>query len=78
MNCPVCGKEMRPGTLNTYGMWNYFLPQGAPKPRWHTAGSIERLGGIVLKDPYASPRDGSWEQPAWVCCGCKKIVMEYG
>ena len=35
MNCPVCGKEMRPGTLNTYGMWNYFLPQGAEAEMAH-------------------------------------------
>lgn len=78
MNCPVCGKEMSPGTLNTYGMWNYFLPQGALKPKWLTNGNIERLGGIILKDPYTSLEDaGALDRPAWVCRACKKIVMEY-
>ena len=48
MNCPVCGKEMEPGFLNTFGMWEYFLPQGAPKLNWHTMGGIVKRGGIVL------------------------------
>ena len=26
MNCPVCGKEMEPGVLNTLASWDYFLP----------------------------------------------------
>lgn len=78
MNCPVCGKEMTSGFLNTYGMWNYFLPQGAPKLRWLTTGGIEQMGGIVLKDPYTSLKDaGALDRPAWVCRACKKIVMEY-
>lgn len=78
VNCPVCGKEMTSGFLNTYGMWNYFLPQGAPKLRWLTTGGIEQMGGIVLKDPYTSLKDaGALDRPAWVCRSCKKIVMEY-
>ena len=48
MNCPVCGKEMEAGVLNTLANWDYFLPQGAPKPKWLTTGGIEKRGGIVL------------------------------
>ena len=58
-------------------MWNYFLPQGAPKPKWLTNGNIERLGGIILKDPYTSLKDaGALDRPARVCRSCKKTVME--
>lgn len=78
MNCPICGNEMESGFLNTFGMWEYFLPQDAPKLKWLTTGGIEKRGGIVLKDPYTSPKDaGSLERPAWVRRSCKKIVMEY-
>ena len=37
-----------------------------------------RIGGIVLKDFYTSPKDaGAWDRPAWVCRSCKKIVIQY-
>lgn len=69
---------MESGFLNTFGMWEYFLPQDAPKLKWHTTGSIEKRGGIVLQNPYTSPKDaGALDRPAWVCRACKKIVMEY-
>lgn len=78
MNCPVCGKEMEPGFLNTFGMWEYFLPQGAPKLNWHTMGGIVKRGGIVLQNPYTNPKDaGSLNRPAWVCRDCKRILIEY-
>ena len=78
MNCPVCGKEMEPGVLNTFASWDYFLPSDAPKLKWLTTGGIEKRGGVVLKDFYTSPKDaGSLDRPAWVCRSCKKIVMEY-
>ncbi len=78
MNCPVCGKEMEPGFLNTFGMWEYFLPQGAPKLNWHTMGGIAKRGGIVLQNPYTSAKDaGSLDRPAWVCRDCKRILIEY-
>ena len=67
MNCPVCGKEMEPGFLNTFGMWEYFLPQGAPKLNWLTMKGIAKRGGIVLKNPDTSAKDaGSLDRPAWV------------
>ena len=78
MNCPVCGKEMEPGALNTLATWDFFLPAGAPIPKWHLTKHIEGRGGIVFQDVYTSPKDaGSWERSAWVCRDCKKIVMEY-
>ena len=78
MKCPNCGKEMEAGVLNTLANWDYFLPQGAPKPKWLTTGGTEKRGGIVLQNLYTSPKDaGPWGRPAWVCRSCKKIVMEY-
>ena len=44
MNCPVCGKEMEAGVLNTLANWDYFLPQGAPKPKWLTTGRHREAG----------------------------------
>ena len=40
---------MEHGFLNTFGMWEYFLPQGAPKLNWLTMKGIAKRGGIVLK-----------------------------
>ena len=78
MNCPVCGNEMESGFLNTFGRWEYFLPQNAPKLKWLTTGGIEKRGGIVLQDPYTRPKDaGSLDRPAWVCRACRRIVREY-
>ena len=64
MNCPVCGKEMEPGSRNTYAKWDYFLPQGAPKLSLHTTKRIEERGGIVLDDPYTSGKDSRRTGPA--------------
>lgn len=78
MNCPVCGKEMEAGLRRTIGMWDYFLPQSAPKLSLHTRKRIEERGGIVLKDPYTNGKNsGADERPAWVCRTCKKVVVEY-
>ncbi len=74
MNCPSCGKEMENGILNTYGKWNYFLPQDAPQLKWLTTGGIKRRGGIVLHDPF---NGGYLTWCACVCRTCRKIVMEY-
>ena len=76
MNCPVCGREMEPGFRNTYGKWDYFLPQGAPELSLHTTKRIEERGGIVLDGPMTFRYNRTW-LPAWVCRTCKKIVMEY-
>ncbi len=78
MNCPVCGREMEPGFRNTYGKWDYFLPQGAPELSLHTTKRIEERGGIVLNAPYTSGKDsGALDRPAWACRTCKKIVIQY-
>ena len=48
MNCPVCGKEMERGALNTLASWDYFLPADVPRPKWLTTGGIEKRGGVPL------------------------------
>ena len=79
MNCPVCGKEMEPGFRNTYGKWDYFLPQGAPKLSLHTTKRIEERGGIVLDDPYTSPKDSAalWTDPPGPAAPAREIVIQY-
>ena len=77
MNCPVCGKEMEKGhviTKNSIGL--FFMPGEKDLRTFYTRRNIEADGGIVLDGPMTFRYNRTW-LPAWVCRGCKKIVMEY-
>ena len=77
MNCPVCGKEMEQGhviTKNSIGL--FFMPGEKDLRTFYTRRNLEADGGIVLDGPMTFRYNRTW-LPAWVCRGCKKIVMEY-
>lgn len=66
MNCPVCGKEMEPGFVQTNqrAAW-------VKKP--HALTLMPKDGEILLDNKLFS----SCSFPGWICRECKKIVLDY-
>ena len=66
MNCPVCGKEMEPGCVQTY-QWAAWVK----KP--HALTLMLKDGEILLDKKYVRP----CSFPGWICRACKKILLDY-
>ena len=66
MNCPVCGKEMEPGFVQTNqrAAW-------VKKP--HPLTLMPKEGEVLLDNKLFS----SCSFPGWICRDCRKIVLDY-
>ena len=66
MNCPVCGKEMEPGFVQT-------LERAAWVKNPHKFTLLPKEGEILLENNAI--KDVVF--PGWICKDCKKIVLDY-
>ena len=67
MNCPVCGKAMEPGFVQTN-------QRAAWVKQPHPLTLMPKEGEVLLDNKLFS----SCSFPGWLCRDCKKIVLDYG